>query len=92
MGFSETKCVSMSMMEGNYIDLQCETGHISNLVDWGISAKFEDQRLCKKTENNRCFDVLEKNNFNTEFDTLCKDKKNCTLQDFTYFIKGEGLG
>ena len=23
MGFSETKCVSASMLEGNYIDLEC---------------------------------------------------------------------
>lgn len=37
-------------------------------------------------------DVLESTNLDNEFNTLCKDKKNCTLMDFTFFIKGEGLG
>jgi hypothetical protein len=42
MGFSETKCISTSMFSGNYLDLDCKTGTISDLVDWGIIAKFED--------------------------------------------------
>ena len=36
--------------------------------------------------------MLESTNLNNEFDSLCKDKKNCTLQDFGFFIQGEGLG
>lgn len=92
MGFSETKCVSTSMLEGNYLDLECKTGQISTLVDWGVTAKFEDQRLCKRSEESRCFELLEDINLKNEYDTLCKDKKSCTLMDFTFFLKGEGLG
>ena len=42
MGFSETKCLSTSMVQGNFLELGCQTGQITELVDWGILSKFDD--------------------------------------------------
>ena len=38
MGFSKTDCVFSSMIKGSKKDIQCNTGQISELVDWGITA------------------------------------------------------
>ena len=80
------------MVQGSYIDLECQTGQISDLVDWGIVTKNEDNNECKRQEHDRCLPILEPDNLKNQFDSFCKTNKNCTLLDFTYFITGEGIG
>jgi hypothetical protein len=58
MGFSRTECEVTSMIKGNALDLTCKSGVMTQLVDWGISTKFEDQMTCKRHENNFCSEIL----------------------------------
>lgn len=53
MGFSATKCVTTSM-ETNNIILSCKTGFISKINDFGINAKGEDRKLCKRNQLGAC--------------------------------------
>ena len=43
LGFSQTNCVTYSMIKGNSAPLKCADGQISELVDWGIVAHFENK-------------------------------------------------
>lgn len=60
VGFSETQCVVSSMLAGNKKELECKTGHISRLVDWGIKTDFEDQMQCAEFEEDVCKPFLDK--------------------------------
>ena len=42
MGFSRTDCQSSTLIEGSHQLLDCPTGTINKLVDWGIMTRFED--------------------------------------------------
>lgn len=58
LGFSKTECSSSSMITGNFHNLNCKTGNIDTLVDWGIISSFEDSLTCKRQDNNICGPVL----------------------------------
>ena len=48
LGFSETQCKTSSMIAGNSKNIVCNSGVISELVDWGITTNFEDQQICMR--------------------------------------------
>lgn len=47
MGFTESHCITESMVSPS-IQLKCNAGLISQLSDFGITTKYEDQESCTR--------------------------------------------
>jgi hypothetical protein len=45
-------------MDANSLFLSCSTGHIAEIVDFGIHAKFEDTDLCVRNATGVCANSL----------------------------------
>lgn len=86
MGFSKTECQITSMIKGNTQAITCKSGLITELVDWGIATKFEDQMQCRRKANNFCLEIFNDAAIHNEFDKSCKGKTDCTLNQFDTFL------
>ena len=67
MGFSKTNCETSSMDATRTLQLSCNTGKITNLVDWGLTTQIEDPLLCITKPESLCKDLLANLFFDTEF-------------------------
>ena len=77
----------------NLARLKCKTGVISNLVDFGITAKSEDQYSCRHTSSNICSKYLleeGEQGIYSHFKKECMGKDSCMLQNFDRFISRKG--
>jgi len=69
LGFSESKCLietmtkaSLTSEEGG-IQLQCPSGKISGVSDFGITTPFEDQLSCTRNSTTQyCYQFLHTQN------------------------------
>jgi len=42
MGFSKTECIILTMVPGNQANLKCNSGRMTQLIDFGVTTHFED--------------------------------------------------
>ena len=49
MGFSESKCL-VDTMNKQSINLQCNTGALATVSDFGVTTQFEDQQACSRQD------------------------------------------
>ena len=42
MGFSKTECIIFTMIPGNQANLKCNSGRMTQLIDFGVTTHSED--------------------------------------------------
>ena len=75
------------MIKGNSHLLKCNSGVLSELVDWGITTHFEDNAQCVSKIDNFCYSVLNDKLVRERYQTSCANKTSCVLNDFHQFVK-----
>ena len=91
LGFSQTNCDAFSMIKGNTGILKCNSGYISELVDWGIISHFEDKMQCQRKQENICTPLLNDKLVREKYNDICKGKAECSLTDFESFVISKTL-
>lgn len=102
MGFSETHCLSDTFASGaggstetyshDYkeepgLKLQCKTGYISKLVDFGITTSTEDQQMCTRKNNSQfCNKFIDDSTFKAFIRTYCYDEDHCMIKSINKFL------
>ena len=78
MGYSQTVCQRFKIMDNSKQTLKCNTGKISEIVDWTFQTAYEDTSECARMPTDYCYSVL-----NQDFIDILKDKcvgrSNCTI-------------
>lgn len=77
MGFTESHCLTDSVIDTS-LSLKCGVGMISDLVDFGITTKFEDQESCtRKVTTQYCNKFINSEAFRNHFKTHCIGRTDC---------------
>jgi len=77
MGFTESHCHTDSVIDTN-LSLACGAGMISELVDFGITTKFEDQESCtRKISTQYCNKFINSQEFKDHFKNHCMGRTDC---------------
>jgi len=73
------------------IGLECRSGLIGSLVDFGITTKFEEQASCSRKEGTQfCNQYLNDQEFKNFYNKKCQTKTNCTIGMITDYFKHIG--
>ena len=100
LGFSDTHCkyfpIKQALAPRNEkqftggVHLQCQAGLISELVDFGISTKYEEQLTCsRKVSTQYCDQFLSDPDFRDYFKSQCRTSETCTIDNLRDFFKYE---
>ena len=83
MGFSKTKCHTVTMAT-NQMFMSCSTGHLSKVVDFGVSASFENINYCQHNTTGVCATSLSAS-LNTVFQN-CIGNKSCLIPNLKQYV------
>jgi hypothetical protein len=89
LGFSQTVCLQSSMIKGNDQKMTCQTGEITELIDWGVATRFEDQQMCRANSEGYCHEFLNRDLVKSMFEQNCKGNTACQFKEFSQFIKND---
>lgn len=59
MGFASDRCIHTAM-ETDKIVLSCDSGNVTEIVDFGINARFEDRDQCLMNKTGACANSLDR--------------------------------
>ena len=95
LGFSSSECMILPMAYTghNIAKLRCKTGVMTNLVDFGVTTKVEDQYRCRKESSDICSKHLLENgelSIRDIFEKECKGKDSCVIQNYEKFVSRKG--
>lgn len=90
LGFSETHCAieSVQMAQDQFqVPLTCNRGRVTDLVDFGITTKFEDQHSCSKfAQTQYCQQFLDYDAIYDFFQKECRNKEKCFVGSLPDFV------
>ena len=90
LGSSETHCAieSVAMAQDQYqVPLTCNRGRVTDLVDFGITTKFEDQHSCSKfAQTQYCQQFLDFDSIYDFFQKECRNKERCFVGSLPDFV------
>jgi hypothetical protein len=68
--------------------LKCASGAlIDQIVDFGITTMFEDQKACSRKDGIQyCDQFFHDDNFREYFETECKDRRHCDISQVHKFL------
>ena len=83
LGFTESKCIVDTINKPS-IQLQCTTGTIASVSDFGITTQFEDQQACSRKDTTQyCYQFFKGTQFRKEFGQACVGQKECSISKST---------
>jgi hypothetical protein len=85
MGFSSAKCTSTGMATDK-IFLSCRTGNITQIVDFGIQARFEDHDVCLRNSTGACSNSFDKTRLNNDIHSQCVGKRTCKFNNLKSYV------
>lgn len=92
MGFSEAHCKiydsGVFVSDDQPIEIECGSGNIDVLIDFGVTTKYENQHSCSRlTGSQYCNQFFHDLNFKVHFQTECMGRKDCQLKSFMNFMQ-----
>jgi hypothetical protein len=85
MGFSTTKCQQSGMAADKFY-ISCPTGLIGHIVDFGITASYENKDLCVNNSTGACVSSFNSTKMRSDIETTCLSKKNCTFSGIKNYV------
>jgi hypothetical protein len=73
MGFAKTKCTSTGIATDKIV-VSCQTGVISQFLDFGFAAKFEDRDQCIRNATGACATSFNRTKLGNDLESSCVGK------------------
>ena len=85
LGFSKSECIVEPLFDNHEHHMLCQSGYITELVDWGVITSSKELKRCMRKENNPCIALLN-NDLVAERIKDCYGRSDCLFPSPDEFL------